>query len=48
MGDRVWQVQKELEDLRATSHGTSEVQTALTFCTFSPACQTSVTGFTTG
>ncbi|CAB1453625.1 unnamed protein product [Pleuronectes platessa] len=25
MGGRVWQVQKELEDLRATSHGTSEM-----------------------
>ncbi|XP_060943889.1 golgin subfamily A member 4 isoform X3 [Limanda limanda] len=25
MGDRVWQVQKELEDLRATSHGPAEM-----------------------
>lgn len=30
MGDRVWQVQKELEELQAKSHGTSEVQTFLT------------------
>ncbi len=30
MGDRVWQVQKELEELQGKSHGTSEVQTFLT------------------
>uniref|UniRef100_A0A8D3CQ47 Golgin A4 n=1 Tax=Scophthalmus maximus TaxID=52904 RepID=A0A8D3CQ47_SCOMX len=30
MGDRVWQVQKELEELQTRSHGTSEVQTGLT------------------
>lgn len=30
MGDRVWQVQKELEELQAKSHDTSEVQTCLT------------------
>lgn len=27
MGDRVWQVQKELEELQGKSRGTSEVQT---------------------
>ena len=26
MGDRVWQVQKELEELQARAHGDSEVE----------------------
>lgn len=30
MGDKVWQVQKELEELQARSCGTAEVQTCLT------------------
>lgn len=30
MGDKVWQVQKELEELQARSHGTAEVPTRLT------------------
>lgn len=34
MGDRVWQVQKELEELQARSCGTSEVQACDLLCTF--------------
>lgn len=30
MGGRVWQVQKELEELKGRSQGTSEVQSSLT------------------
>lgn len=30
MGGRVWQVQKELEELKGRSQGSSEVQTSLT------------------
>lgn len=33
MGERVWQVQKELEELQARSHGSAEVQPRLTCCT---------------
>lgn len=29
MGDKVWQVQKELEELQAKNQGSSEVQTGL-------------------
>lgn len=46
MGDRVWQVQKELEDLQERSGGGAEVQTFLT-CNL-PAHQTSAIGITTG
>lgn len=32
MGDRVWQVQKQLEELQARTQDTSEVQIMLTHC----------------
>lgn len=36
MGDRVWQIQKQLEELQSRCQGTSEVQTCSTYCsTFS-------------
>lgn len=48
MGDRVWQVQKELEELQAKSHDTTEVQTCLTHCTVHSHQGKRVTGVTTG
>lgn len=32
MGDRVWQVQKQLEELQARTQDTLEVQITLTHC----------------
>lgn len=48
MGDRVWQVQKELEELQGRSHDTTEVQTLLTHCRYSLGHQTSGIVVTTG
>lgn len=49
MGDRVWQVQKELEELQGRSHVTVEVQTFLTHIHgVNMGHQTPAIGVTTG